>query len=170
MQQITRYALVALSLAATSACAAPMARTGGTVFTSLSALPPAAPGMREPALFALSGGRAALGWSEPAPEGFAVRIATGDLSGFSPASTVAAANLFVNWADFPSVAAFRDGTLAVHYLQENGTSTYDYNLKIALSVDSGATFAPPIRVDRAKRPNQYGPERGQCSNGRGGGG
>ncbi len=146
-------------LAALALALLPSAAPGqNAVFSTLTELaPPVAPGAREPALFALPGGRVALSWSEPAPEGFAVRMAIGGLAGFSPASTVAAApDLFVNWADFPSIAAFADGTFAVHYLQENGPSTYDYDLKIALSADQGATWSAPLTPHRDGTRRQHG--------------
>ncbi len=145
-------ALLALGLATGTATAQ------GSVFTSLTEVaPPTGPGAREPSLFALPGGRILLGWSEPVPGGFAVRAAIGTRAGFdAPGTVTAAPNLFVNWADFPSVAAFADGTLAAHFLQENGPSTYDYDLKIALSADHGATWSVPLTPHRDASIRQHG--------------
>lgn len=83
-------------------------------------------------------GRVLMSWSEPEGEGMAVRMAIGGVDGWSEARTVVAADdLFVNWADFPSVAAFPDGTLAAHWLKESGGSGYDYDVNLALSDDEG---------------------------------
>jgi hypothetical protein len=50
-------------------------------------------------------------------------------------------NWFVNWADFPSVVPFGDGTtLAAHWLQMSAPGTYDYDVHIAISKDGGKTW------------------------------
>lgn len=53
-------------------------------------------------------------------------------------------NWFVNWADFPSVIALEDGSLAAHWLVKSGTGTYAYNVNISRSKDGGKTWSKPI--------------------------
>ena len=68
----------------------------------------------EPALFGIAGGGMIMSWTEPDGAGFAVKSATLQGGNWSRPVTVTTSNsLFVNWADFPTVAAFNDGTLAV---------------------------------------------------------
>ncbi|HGG03835.1 MAG TPA: exo-alpha-sialidase, partial [Aliiroseovarius sp.] len=102
------------------------------VFTSVTELDlPTGPGAQAPDLFASKDGRITLVWSAPDDAGFAVRMTTGNATGWGPVKTITASRkLFVNWADFPSIAVLDDGTIAAHWLQENGPSSYDYDLNI----------------------------------------
>lgn len=49
---------------------------------------------------------------------------------------------FVNWADFPSFVAYKDGgkTLAAHWLQKRAEGTYDYDVHISQSTDGGQNW------------------------------
>ncbi|MEE9437743.1 MAG: sialidase family protein [Saprospiraceae bacterium] len=52
---------------------------------------------------------------------------------------------FTNWADFPSISTDTYGkTIFAHWLQKSSGETYDYNIKIAHSVDGGNTWSKPI--------------------------
>lgn len=101
---------------------------------------------REPELNATHDGRIILSWVEKIGEKrYALRAAIRDSKGWSEAQTVAQGeNWFVNWADFPSVIALKDGSLAAHWLVKSGTGTYAYNVNIARSSDGGKTWSSPI--------------------------
>ncbi|MGI8735006.1 MAG: sialidase family protein [Pyrinomonadaceae bacterium] len=101
---------------------------------------------REPDLYATQDGRIILSWVEKIGEQrYALRTAARDVSGWSEARSVAEGeNWFVNWADFPSVIALPDGSLAAHWLVKSGTGTYAYNVTIARSKDGGKTWSTPI--------------------------
>jgi hypothetical protein len=77
------------------------------------------------------------GWSEPR------RVASGD-------------NWFVNWADFPSLCALADGTLAAHWLQKSSGGTYSYDVKISLSRDQGETWSKPLTPHRDGTQTEHG--------------
>jgi len=128
------------------------------VFTSLREIDlPLALGAQEPSLFTMKDGRILMSWSEPVDGGFAVKTAIGDKIGWSqPQTVVSSGNLFVNWADFPSVAAFTDGTLAIHWLMQNGPSSYDYDVNIALSYDMGRTWGDTVVPHRDGISTQHG--------------
>ncbi len=132
------------------------------LFSSITEIElPVVPGAREPSLFAMNDGRILVSWTEPADEpvnkGFAVKTAIGDETGWAdPKTVVVSDNLFVNWADYPSVAAFGDGTLAVHWLMENGPSSYTYDVNIALSSDNGNTWGNAIVPHRDGTRRQHG--------------
>jgi hypothetical protein len=102
-----------------------IATAEGALFSSITELAaPVADGAREPSLSTTRDGRVLMSWTEPEGNGFAVRTAIGDASGWSAPQTVVHSNeLFVNWADFPSVVALADGTLAAHWLQINGDAS-----------------------------------------------
>jgi hypothetical protein len=83
---------------------------------------------REPELNATHDGRIILSWVEKTGDKrYALRMATRDLRQWSESLTVAEGeNWFVNWADFPSVIALQDGSLAAHWLVKSGSGTYAY--------------------------------------------
>lgn len=107
---------------------------------------PATGDSREPDLTATADGRIILSWVEKLDaKRYALRAAIRDQTGWSKALTVAEGNnWFVNWADFPSVIALNDGSLAAHWLVKSGSATYAYNVNIALSKDAGQTWSKPI--------------------------
>ncbi len=101
---------------------------------------------REPELNPTHDGGIILSWVEKiGTKRYALRTATRDGRGWSEIRTVAdGENWFVNWADFPSVVALQDGSLAAHWLVKSGSGTYAYNVNIARSKDGGATWSKPI--------------------------
>ena len=88
----------------------------------LEALPsPAAPGSGEPNLDVGPDGQVYMSWIEPLgaarADGHVLKIAA--LKGrnwTTPSQVRSGRDFFVNWADFPSVIALKDGTLAAHWL------------------------------------------------------
>jgi len=54
------------------------------------------------------------------------------------------ANWFVNWADFSSMVALPDGSLADHWLVKRGAETFDYDVNISRSFDGGKTWGNPF--------------------------
>ena len=101
---------------------------------------------REPELNSTHDGRIILSWVEKiSARRYALRVSSRDGKGWSEVQTVAEGeNWFVNWADFPSVVALRDGALAAHWLVKSGPGTYAYNVNIARSKDGGKTWSKPI--------------------------
>ena len=124
-----------------------------------SASSPTADGdSREPELNATHDGRIILSWVERiGDKRYALRAAIRDSKGWSEASTIAEGeNWFVNWADFPSAIALRDGALAAHWLVKSGKSTYAYNVNIARSNDGGNTWSAPIVPHRDNTQTEHG--------------
>ena len=118
---------------------------------------PAAAGAREPSLFATQDGGVLLSWTEPTSQGFAVRFAVGTGAGWSEPRTVTqGTDMFVNWADFPSIAEFSNGTLIAHWLQKNGGASYAYDVNIALSKDGGRSWSKPLVPHRDHTQRQHG--------------
>jgi len=101
---------------------------------------------REPELTTSADGRVILSWVEKVGEKrHILRFAVRDAAGWSEARTVSEGeNWFVNWADFPSVIARSDGSLAAHWLVKSGPGTYAYDVNIARSKDGGKTWGRPI--------------------------
>ena len=100
----------------------------------------------EPNLFASASGQVYLSWVEYLND-------TTDALLFSrlenaqwsqPLEVARGSDWFVNWADFPSLVAYKDEeqSLAAHWLQKSATGTYDYDVRIAQSFDGGKTWGP----------------------------
>ena len=113
---------------------------------------------REPELNATQDGRVILSWVEKVgTKRYALRTSTRSASGWSEAQTVAQGeNWFVNWADFPSVIALQDGSLAAHWLVKSGSGTYAYNVNIARSRDGGKTWSKPLVPHRDHTQTEHG--------------
>jgi hypothetical protein len=118
---------------------------------------PAGAGSGEPNLAARDG-RVFLSWLEPAGEGVhALRFAVRDDTAWSRPRTIAAGSgFFVNWADFPSVAALPDGRLAAHWLVRSGPGRYAYDVHIATSADGGETWSPSVVPHRDGTETEHG--------------
>src|SRR5215475_4973293 len=82
---------------------------------------PAGTGSGQPNLAVSPDGRVYLSWIERLGEGtFSLRFATLEKDGWSTPRVIAeGSNWFVNWADFPSMVALPDGSLAAHWLIKN---------------------------------------------------
>ena len=119
---------------------------------------PAVGNSREPELYASYDGRIVLSWvQKTGDKRYALRAATRDARGWSEARTVSEGeNWFVNWADFPSVIALRNGSLAAHWLVKSGAATYAYDVNIAMSADEGKTWSKPIVPHRDNTQTEHG--------------
>ena len=104
---------------------------------------PAGASSDEPQL-TVQGERAMLSWIERAGPRATLKVAERTTAGWSDARTVVSGtNLFVNFADVPSVRALADGTLAAHWLQEGSGNEDAYDLRLAWSKDGGRIWSPP---------------------------
>jgi len=145
-----RTSLVVAVLLASTACAPgdPEEVPGTVDFAPASALvplpSPAGPGASAPRLFA--GVAAAwMSWIEPSANGHSVRVAALRGNDWSaPRTVIEADDLFVNWADFPSLVETTDGDLLVHWLQRSGPGTYAYDVRVSRSSDGGGTWSQPF--------------------------
>lgn len=119
---------------------------------------PAGVDSREPDLNATPDGRIVMSWVEKTGEKrYALRTALRDQNGWSTVRTVSEGdNWFINWADFPSVIALRDGSLAAHWLVKSGSATYAYDVNIARSSDGGQTWSKPVIPHTDKTQTEHG--------------
>ncbi|HEU5162285.1 MAG TPA: sialidase family protein [Thermoanaerobaculia bacterium] len=119
---------------------------------------PASAGAAEPFLEATPDGAILMSWIESSADGrAAVKMSRFDGSAWSaPSVIVEAGDLFVNWADFPSLHAFENGHLAAHWLQKSGNGKYAYDVRIARSTDGGATWSEPITPHEQETATEHG--------------
>ncbi len=109
---------------------------------------PVGPGSMAPYL-APDGQNLILSWLEPvdpqaAHRGSPHRLRVAHLKGSSwtdPVTVIESNELFVNWADFPSVIRSGDGSIICHWLQKSSKGTYSYDIQIARSTDEGSSWS-----------------------------
>jgi hypothetical protein len=119
---------------------------------------PAGPGSGQPNMAASADGRVYLSWIERLGEGrFSLRFSTLEKDGWSTPKVIAeGSNWFVNWADFPSLAALPDGSLAAHWLVKSAQDTYAYDVMISRSFDGGKTWSKPFVPHRDGAKAEHG--------------
>jgi hypothetical protein len=126
---------------------------------SLTLLPsPAGPRSGEPFLASDATGAVHMTWIEQTGDStYAVRYARLDGEAWSsPTTVVERRDLFVNWADYPSVIATPSGRLLVHWLQRSGAGRYAYDVRIAQSADRGATWTDGAVLHTDRSAGEHG--------------
>ena len=106
---------------------------------------PAGPNSGEPNLAVDGSGRVHLSWLERnADSTVALRLAVRDDGQWStPVPVTSGSELFVNWADFPSVFVAPSGRVVVHWLQKRPGGKYSYDVFTRQSTDGGTTWSEP---------------------------
>jgi len=133
--------------------------SGPPLFASVDAISsPAGPGSAEPNLTVGPGRRVYLSWLEPRSDStFAFKVAVREGNHWSaPRTIVRDKNIFVNWADFPSLIALPDGRLAAHWLQRTGPGRYSYGVRVSQSSDGGVTWSQPVTPHRSRVETEHG--------------
>lgn len=119
---------------------------------------PAGPGSTEPNLAVAPDGRILLSWVEPAGDSsHALRFSEWRDSAWSePRTIVRRSDFWLNWADFPSIIALGGNRLAAHWPQRSGAGRYDYDVRISLSDDGGATWTDGVVPHPDSRGGEHG--------------
>lgn len=155
VSQSYRNALLALACVFAVACAQTQRPFSPTAVQDIES--PAGLNSGQPSL-AVAGDRPVLSWVERLSENnHALKFSTFEGEGWSQPRTVAqGADWFVNWADFPSMAALPDGSLIAHWLVKSGPGTYAYNVNVARSSDGGLTWSSPVVPHRDATQTEHG--------------
>ena len=133
----------------------PIAAKDFLIFQDLEV--PAAGNAFEPSIYVTKKDQLLMSWMEERNGSTIVNSATLNDGRWSKHNPVAvSSNIFVNWADFPSIVALDDGTLVVHWLEKSGNSAYTYDIKISLSDDKGASWSPPLKPHFDRTESQHG--------------
>jgi hypothetical protein len=104
----------------------------------------------------VEGDRAILSWIERSGKQASLKFAERTAGGWSDSRVVVSSeHLMVNSADVPSVRPLPDGTLAAHWMEENGPDPEAYDLRIAWSTD-GRSWSAPVAPNRDKTISQHG--------------
>ena len=71
-------------------------------------------------------------------------------------TVVSSERFFKNWADLPQIFHIGGDTIALSWLEMSGEKTYDYNVKVAMSVDRGKTWSDPVIPHRDGTKGEHG--------------
>ncbi len=118
---------------------------------------PTGEGSAEPNLSVGDDGQVYLSWIEKIDnENPALKFSVRQGQNWSRPQIVAQGeNWFVNWADFPSMVAFKDGSLAAHWLPMSGEGSYAYDVNLAFSPD-GKNWGKAIVPHRDGTQTEHG--------------
>ena len=155
----SQFVRIVTTLAAVGACASgDKAASQRVTVTSLPS--PAGPNSAEPFLSATAKETLVLSWLQREADSVTVtlRLATLDSAGTwgQPSEVIQAKDLFVNWAEFPSVVPLASGKLLAHWLQRNSTGRYSYDIRISESADGGRTWRPSTTAHAPGIPAEHG--------------
>jgi hypothetical protein len=147
-----RYLTILLLLL--TACSAPDAPDE----TPLLALAvPAGDAAAGPRLSGGAGQPLVLSWMEPDDTGTTLWYSVlGDAGWQTPQAVVTGKNMFVNWADLPSVMALTPDHWVAHWLEMAGPLTYSYHVVMAQSFDGGSTWSGPVKPHTDDTPTEHG--------------
>ncbi len=150
---------IVTALAAVGACASGE-KVASQRMTVTPLVSPAGPNSAEPFLSATDKETLVLSWLQREADSVTVtlRLATLDSAGAwgVPSEVVRAKDLFVNWADFPSVVPLASGKLLAHWLQRNGTGRYSYDVRMSESADGGRTWSSSTTAHAPGIPAEHG--------------
>lgn len=103
---------------------------------------PAADSCAEPFLFTDMNGLVYLSWIEKRGKESMLKFSTLSNAKWSDPVTISSGNnWFVNWADYPVIAADGGNNLLAHFLQRSDTAKFTYDIKLVSSADSGRSWS-----------------------------
>jgi hypothetical protein len=94
-------------------------------------------------------GATTLKFAKKSPDGWSQARTVVSVPGKNPAQ------LFVNWADFPSLVELPNGSLAAHW-QSIIPDSEGYTIQLSISRDGGNTWAPPVTPHRDATQTEHG--------------
>ena len=74
----------------------------------------------------------------------------------NPVNVVSDPEMFVNWADLPSVTPLEDDHWVAHWLSKSAESTYAYDILFSQSWDRGLSWSEPVRPHTDGTPTEHG--------------
>lgn len=103
------------------------------------------------------GGPVLVSWMQREDTGATLRFSRYEVGEWrNPQIVVTDPEMFVNWADLPSVTPLRDGHWVAHWLSKSGTETYAYDVLVTQSSDEGQSWGEPLRPHTDATPTEHG--------------
>ena len=115
-------------------------------------------GSGEPNLHTGPSGKTYLTWIERNNTGqSSVKFSVKTAEGWSEPGVIAQSyNMFVNWADVPSLVELPGGVLAAHWQVSLPDADEGYNVSVAISKDEGKTWSKPVTPHRDGKKGEHG--------------
>ena len=127
--------------AAVASCAGPATPPS---FEPVSIDTPASGAMTSPRLANGPDGQILLSWLQTDAAAAALRYSRyADGRWDKPTKVAESEDMFVNWADLPSVVPLADGRLAAHWMLLSGAHSHAYDIAFSESLDNGDTWSTP---------------------------
>ena len=124
-------------------------------FTEISS--PTGEGSAQQRLSVGGAGAVVLSWLEPSAEDYALKYSILDADGWGEARTVVTGdNLFVSWADTPSVVQISEDAWAAHWGVFQADSYFAFDAVVAFSADGGSTWQEPFLLHQDGTETEHG--------------
>ena len=118
---------------------------------------PGAAGSAQARLAAGADGTPVLSWLEPAGDGVALRYAVFEAGAFGePREIVRGDDLFVNWADLPSVQPITANVWMANWGKFAAGSGGAYHVATTVSADAGRTWSAPVQLNDDSTETEHG--------------
>lgn len=99
----------------------------------------------EPYLFTDKNGKVYLSWLHKSSDSGLLKFSVLNNEQWSDPKTIATGkNWFINWADFPVLAADGNGNLLAHFLEKSDSGTFTYDVKVTTSDNTGTSWSKPL--------------------------
>jgi hypothetical protein len=126
-------------------------------FEPVAVAVPASDGAAGPRISGSSDRGLILSWMEKGASGATLRYSRWTNGTWSePETVVAGVDMFVNWADMPSVQPMGENKLVAHWLEMSADLTYSYDVVVVQSDDNGRTWSEPLRPHDDGTPTEHG--------------
>ncbi len=110
-----------------------------------------------PRLAVAPDGTAVLSWLQPDEAGATLRYSVFGANKWQAAvDVVTDPDMFVNWADIPSVTPLNGDHWVAHWLSKSAEATYAYDVLVAQSTDGGQSWSDPVRPHTDGTPTEHG--------------
>lgn len=128
------------------------------VFGEPSPLPvPAGTNVVGPRFAAGPDGSIVLSWMQREESGATLRFSRLKSDKWQAAADVVTdPEMFVNWADLPSVTPLGETHWVAHWLSKSAEETYAYDILLAQSSDKGQSWGDPVRPHSDGTPTEHG--------------
>ena len=102
-------------------------------------------------------GTVLVSWMQREEQGATLRFSRLERNKWqAPQDVVTDENMFVNWADLPSVTPFNRERWVAHWLSKSAPDTYAYDVLMAFSEDAGESWSSPVRPHTDGTPTEHG--------------
>jgi hypothetical protein len=150
----TAYALLTLTIVSLISCNQQNQQASNNIKVE-SIDSPSATGSAEPFLYK-DDSIVYMSWIEKGDSGAVFKVSQLNAQQWTEPKQIASGKTwFVNWADYPMLAASGSNMVA-HFLDRSGEGKYAYDVKLTFSSDGGTSWMQPILLNEDKKEAEHG--------------